>query len=772
MKVRFAGFALLLSVVLLGAFISGCINQSVNTETTSKPTETVTKTETKTETETPPPTETQTKTTPPTETQPREEKDTQIDVKLKELEEAVGLIDSVLGSGENQVMEAFSNVTLVRAPPEGSIVRAQPENTRIKRWIVRAQPEEEKFHRLMRLAENEDNKTKKFEYLSDAYLIRLAQLVSLRNALITAAVERAYWDRIEKGEPVDEFYSENGIFLVGGKHVSAREMAQNTLKAVEGKEIVSIEIYHPASGLRFADTRDPSQGWKIAPQNPIRIVIPPGKVVKFKAGSDLAKAVNMALPQGNVVLKEARRGSFISEIPYGDPQSVKLGPGVYAIDGVGCIGANLPHDEILTSGNVITITPYNPFLPCSYPVNGTLLVVGNYSEARELSPEEFAKIQREIPEAKDYSKAIGISAGEYKVTTMGFGLAMVDAETGEIIGEAALQGNDIGEDITVNPVSRDFFLAVMGGTPEVAKVGCWLVEEDENGDVVLNIKEKCNSPVLLRISPESSIDAPKVDHIPLEEVDTFVGEGNMSVIRITINEEYMGKRDVKRIRVDIEGLKESAGVPVNHMKLKNVIDPESATTVFIKIDGIDGESNSTAWGFPLTVNETAAYPGPYSPFLARILSPFHMENSFTGETIKGNDTAKLPVPSAVRERISRPDYGMSDESQIPFVIITGGDGAENGIPEYTIEIPYVMQSEIPLDIDDRIGGYRGHTLDEFIIEVLTLRDPATGEESVVAFLKLIGADGKFSFRSEIARVESIVVLEAPSITINEEEKHK
>jgi len=307
-------------------------------------------------------------------------------------------------------------------------------------------------------------------------------------------------------------------------------------------------------------------------------------------------------------------------------------------------------------------------------------------------------------------------------------------------------------------VSRDFFLAVIGGTPEVARVGCWLVETDENGEVALDMKEKCSSPVLLRVSPESSVDAPKVEHIQLEEVDVFMGEGNVSVMRMTINEEDKGKRDVKRIRVDIEGLNESADVPVNHMRLKNVIEPESAIDMFIKIDGIDGESNSTAWGFPLTVNETAAYPGPYGPFLSRTLSPFHMENSFTGETIKGNDTAKLPVPSAVRERISRPDYGMSDESQIPFVIITGGDGAENGIPEYTIEIPYVMPGE--------------HTLDGFIIEVLTLRDPATGEESVVVFLKLIGADGKFSFRSEISRVESIVILEAPSITISEEDKHK
>lgn len=131
------------------------------------------------------------------------------------------------------------------------------------------------------------------------------------------------------------------------------------------------------------------------------------------------------------------------------------------------------------------------------------------------------------------------------------------------------------------------------------------------------------------------------------------------------------------------------------------------------------------------VNDTIGSPGPYDPLGPSRVGPITLEIKIV---IKLGKTTRMGA----------------EEPRV--LIISSGPRDASGRRIYPYYIPHF-------------------SLDRLIIEVLTLREPTTGEESQVAFVKLIGIDGKFDHRAGIYRA-SVGVLDWPGMTISEEQKHK
>ncbi len=185
---RIAGFALLLSVVMLGAFISGCIDQSNTTGTTS-PSETGTLTETssKTETSTATRMETTTRTSPTrtqTTTQTTTETPGMTDKKILELVEEY---ENAIGDAKAQLEKT------------GFEIKAGE----FSNWDAMAEE-------LRKKAEAEKDPQQKTAMLYDLARLRYYELLNLRSAVGISAVEKTYWENATTGEPIEAFYNRRG----------------------------------------------------------------------------------------------------------------------------------------------------------------------------------------------------------------------------------------------------------------------------------------------------------------------------------------------------------------------------------------------------------------------------------------------------------------------------------------------------------------------------------------------------------------------------------
>ncbi|ASJ12678.1 hypothetical protein [Thermococcus thioreducens] len=192
-----AGLALLLGIVMVGAFISGCIDQGNATETGTKTGGT---------------------TSQPTTTSP--------DISEEE-------------KYQNNLLKAIATY-------DAEIVDIE---SRLKPSTLSGLAEETKA--LERDATHSTGREKTLLLEKLAYLKSL-QLAELRNLIVISAVETAYWENATTGEPIEGFYREDGkLFIVdNGKMVplSRDEMVARMMELTKGYETRSMEIYHFGSG--------------------------------------------------------------------------------------------------------------------------------------------------------------------------------------------------------------------------------------------------------------------------------------------------------------------------------------------------------------------------------------------------------------------------------------------------------------------------------------------------------------------------------------------
>ncbi|WP_087037006.1 hypothetical protein [Thermococcus litoralis] len=234
---KFAGFALLLSVVMLGAFISGCINQSVSTETVSRPEETVTKTETetKTQTETTNPTTTtpkETTTSVPTETipQPNWEADEE---KLK------GLIELY----DKEIVDAKEKLTKLGLEIKSSEIENWEKSAKI----------------LSEMAANESDVEKRVYILQSLAELKYYEALNMRSLVGIGAVETSYWENASNGEPITDFYNMRGDFfyISNGEILKLnRENMVEKMMAIKGYQMEGLEIYHVGTGSALVAIRE------------------------------------------------------------------------------------------------------------------------------------------------------------------------------------------------------------------------------------------------------------------------------------------------------------------------------------------------------------------------------------------------------------------------------------------------------------------------------------------------------------------------------------
>jgi len=222
---------------LLGAFISGCINQSVSTETVSRPEETVTKTETetKTQTETTNPTTTtpkETTTSAPAETipQPSWEADEE------KLDGLIELYDKEIANTK----EKLEKLGLELESPE------------IQNWEKSAKV-------LAEMAANESDVEKRVYILQNLAELKYYEALNMRSLVGVGAVETSYWENASNGEPITDFYNMRGeFFYISNGEISklGREAMVEKMMAVKGYQMEGLEIYHVGTGSALVAIRE------------------------------------------------------------------------------------------------------------------------------------------------------------------------------------------------------------------------------------------------------------------------------------------------------------------------------------------------------------------------------------------------------------------------------------------------------------------------------------------------------------------------------------
>ena len=206
---RMAGFALLLSVVMLGAFISGCIDQGNTTGTPSSsetgiPTKTPAESPTRTTTETP-------------------------DMTERRILDLVDEYENAIGDAKAQLEKT------------GFEIKAGE----FSNWDVMAEE-------LRKKAEVEKDPQRRTTMLYDLARLRYYELLNLRSTVGISAVEKAYWENATTGEPIEAFYNRRGNFFYAGNgkitKMDVKAMVEKMYSITKGYELESIEIYHVGTG--------------------------------------------------------------------------------------------------------------------------------------------------------------------------------------------------------------------------------------------------------------------------------------------------------------------------------------------------------------------------------------------------------------------------------------------------------------------------------------------------------------------------------------------
>ena len=206
---KLAGFALLLSVVMLGAFISGCVDQGNVTRTVSP--------ETGSSTGTP---------AESTATEPPKATDEKILALVGQYENAIGDAKAQLGKTGFEI-----------------------KGGEFSKWDAMAEE-------LRKKAENERDPKQRTAMLYDLAKLRYYELLNLRSAVGISAVEKAYWENATTGEPIEAFYNRRGDFFYAGNgkisKMDVPQMVEKMYSITKGYELESIEIYQVGTGSILA----------------------------------------------------------------------------------------------------------------------------------------------------------------------------------------------------------------------------------------------------------------------------------------------------------------------------------------------------------------------------------------------------------------------------------------------------------------------------------------------------------------------------------------
>ncbi|WP_052696146.1 hypothetical protein [Palaeococcus ferrophilus] len=235
---KLAGFALLLSVVMLGAFISGCIDQGNSTGTNTTPKETTTTTPTNPTTTTTTPKETTTTTPKETTTNAPTETNLQPDWGADEekLDGLIELYDKEI-AGAKEKLEKLG---------------LELKSLEIRNWEKSAQV-------LSEMAANESDVEKRVYILQNLAELKYYEALNMRSLVGVGAVETSYWENASNGEPITDFYNMRGeFFYVSNGEISklGREAMVEKMMAVKGYQIEGLEIYHVGTGSALVAIRE------------------------------------------------------------------------------------------------------------------------------------------------------------------------------------------------------------------------------------------------------------------------------------------------------------------------------------------------------------------------------------------------------------------------------------------------------------------------------------------------------------------------------------
>lgn len=210
MKIRkLAGFALLLSIIMLGAFISGCIDQGDVTRTVTNGSTTVTPTASTNE------------------WKAKEEK-----------------LTSLIATYDGEIANEKENLAKIGF---------ELESSEIGNW-------EAGSRELLEMVESESDPRTRVLILRDVAKLKYYELLNLRTLAGIGALEKTYWENATTGEPIEAFYSPRGeFFYIDGKGITPMntgEMVETMYSLLRGYKLESLEIYHLGTGSTLRTIRE------------------------------------------------------------------------------------------------------------------------------------------------------------------------------------------------------------------------------------------------------------------------------------------------------------------------------------------------------------------------------------------------------------------------------------------------------------------------------------------------------------------------------------
>lgn len=512
---KVAGFALLLSVIVFGAFISGCINQGNTTRETTTPT-TATPKETTTST-----VSKETPTSAPTETL------SQDDLKADE-EKLKGLIE-------------LYDKEIVDAKEKLGKLGLEVKSSEIENW-------EKSAEILSEMVANESDIKRKVYLLQNLAQLKYYEILNLRALVEVGAVETSYWENATTGEPIEGFYNMRGDFFYteNGKtlKMDSAKMAEQMHSLLKGYELESVEIYHPGTGSVLRSIRE---GGRTVSAGQVAIHINARDGMKIKvAGRDLG-VLRMVDPNtGETVMKVSPDENGIYTVP--PVNTTLLG---IADDGGFCyrplpldenymelmpITDEVTLDEVLCAGAQIApfvfdptdygTGPYDPapmeelyLMPGQYTLQ-TLVMKADLKQLAEQLVNVNVRMGGTKVEARDAKKALdafqnAITSVEASVET--------PAEACSCTFSPLLNGifrETFGGPFEEVPAMKDINITDFGNGPFIPEV--WKGMEESSAEIRLYVITSANGETLILLE-DSGPTTLRADYLDRVYVEVFTG---------------------------------------------------------------------------------------------------------------------------------------------------------------------------------------------------------------------------------------------------------
>lgn len=423
---KLAGFALLLSVVMLGAFISGCIDQGNVTRTVSPETGSSTGT----------PAES-TATEPPRATD-------------EEILALVGQYDNAIGDAKAQLQKTGFEI----------------KDGEFSNWDAKAEE-------LRKKADKETDPRQRTAMLYDLARLRYYELLNLRSAVGISAVEKAYWENATTGESIEAFYSPRGDLFYTGNGKTTRmdvpQMVEKMYSITKGYELEIIEIYQVGTGGVLA--RGIREGGRTVGAGQIAGVIGAKKGAWIKAiGEGKPSAIRLIDPNtGETIVKVLPDENGYYQIP---PVNTTL---LGMVDDDGFCYRPLPLDS-----NTMTLLPEEPDPPliCPSPSIAPLVFeptdTGPYDPAPMedlyLMPGQYTVqtlvMKADLKQLAEQLVNINVRMGGTKVETRRAKKALDAFQNAVTFAEASMSTPvETTCSCTVSPLLNGIFRETFGGEP-------------------------------------------------------------------------------------------------------------------------------------------------------------------------------------------------------------------------------------------------------------------------------------------------------------------